>query len=122
MTLLYSIGSDSNCGNPLSKDYLTKMQSGILINVFTGYCRTENTTVKYNGIVLEECAEKDRVSHTHLYCPLCTCFSNQFIVWDSDDNGCGQSSGVIIPLTMVAGTVTRRAVESTWLTASNAKV
>ena len=30
--------------------------------------------------------------------------------------------GAIIPRTIVAGTVTRRAVEATWLTASNAYV
>jgi hypothetical protein len=35
-----------------------------------------------------------------------------------DDNG----TAIILPRVVVAGTVTRRAVEPTWLTASNAQV
>jgi hypothetical protein len=35
-----------------------------------------------------------------------------------DENG----TGIILPRVVVAGTVTRRAVEPTWLTASNAQV
>ena len=48
---------------------------------------------------------------------------------DSVDDSVGGShtitppgSQAIVPLIQVAGTVTRRAVEPTWLTASNAKV
>lgn len=45
-----------------------------------------------------------------------------------DDDVCSTKTagssdyGVIIPLVQVAGTATRRAVEPTWLTASNPKV
>ena len=45
---------------------------------------------------------------------------DQFVVWFHDSRGGG--GGAIIPQIMVAGTATRRAIERTWLTASNAKV
>ena len=51
--------------------------------------------------------------------------SQQFVVWG---RGEGQRSreeadcGAILPVVRVAATATRRAVEPTWLTASNAKV
>lgn len=47
----------------------------------------------------------------------------QFVV-DLGGQESADSAGVraILPLVQVAGTVTRRAVEPTWLTASNAKV
>lgn len=61
------------------------------------------------------------MSHTHILKLIAYYHSNQVVVW-SNDKGCGSSQGVIIPITKVAGTVTRRAVESTWMTASNAKV
>ena len=35
---------------------------------------------------------------------------------------CSEGLGAILPMVKVAGTTTRRAVEPTWLTASNAKV
>ena len=53
--------------------------------------------------------------------------SNQFVLWNDDEKREAKglrrrSQGVILPMVQVAGTVTRRAVEPTWLTASNAKV
>ena len=53
-------------------------------------------------------------------CPLLC--REQFVVdlRGAGGDSCGLSA--IVPLVQVAGTVTRRAVEPTWLTASNAKV
>ena len=80
------------------------------------------------------------------------CFSDQFVVWSLRDDAAGfveergrdeslhgdseeqrkeeeehvkhssSDYGAILPLVQVAGTATRRAVEATWLTASNPKV
>lgn len=55
------------------------------------------------------------------------CYREQFVVHLGSAGGApGVSSDsgscAIVPLVQVAGTVTRRAVEPTWLTASNAKV
>ena len=59
--------------------------------------------------------------------PLSLSLSNQFVMWNDDEKREAKglrrrSQGVILPMVQVAGTVTRRAVEPTWLTASNAKV
>jgi hypothetical protein len=50
--------------------------------------------------------------------------STQAAVWYSDIRKEHDSDifGVILPRTAVSGTITRRAVEATWLTASNYKV
>jgi len=44
---------------------------------------------------------------------------NQFVVWDTSKKQ--QQQGIVLPCIQTMGTVTRRAVEATWLTASNAK-
>ena len=41
---------------------------------------------------------------------------------DVDPAGSSSNCGAILPMVQVAGTATRRAVEATWLTASNPKV
>ena len=43
------------------------------------------------------------------------------LVVDCDGDGGGGGRNVILPMLVAAGTLTRRAVERTWLTASNAK-
>ena len=49
--------------------------------------------------------------------------STQAAVWYSDIHKDNDSdTGAILPRTAVSGTITRRAVEATWLTASNYKV
>lgn len=47
----------------------------------------------------------------------------QHCIWDGDgvDMGLGSEFGMIIPRIIPMGTITRRCVENTWLTASNAK-
>lgn len=48
---------------------------------------------------------------------------SQHCIWDGDgvDMGRGPGFGIIIPRIIPMGTITRRCVENTWLTASNAK-
>jgi len=41
----------------------------------------------------------------------------QLVVWQSEASGGGQRLGAILPQVITAGTVTRRAVEATWMTA-----
>lgn len=61
--------------------------------------------------------------HAYMYKDLMLVFSvfifyrDQFVAWLDDG-----INGVILPQLMPVGTATRRAVEKTWLTASNAKV
>lgn len=69
-------------------------------------------------------------TYKHGYCELCR---SQMVVWfkkgELPENVLHNSNyeeqgqyGVILPKIITAGTVTRRAVEPTWLTASNAYV
>lgn len=52
--------------------------------------------------------------------------SGQSTVWQTDINNKLRTNqdyyGIILPKTIVSGTITRRAVEPTWLTASNYEV
>jgi hypothetical protein len=49
--------------------------------------------------------------------------SSQKAIWTNEIGKHGSKLiGAILPNTIVSGTITRRAVESTWLTASNYKV
>jgi DNA polymerase gamma 1 len=47
---------------------------------------------------------------------------SQKVIWLEHDNNKNNLQGAILPITVVAGTITRRAVEPTWLTASNYQV
>lgn len=108
LKLPHKDGPSNNVGNPLSKDFITKFSE----NVLSG-----------DGIVAERVMEigrmlsywrnnRDRIE-------------GQMLMWlpDSELPPDLQNShlGAIIPLIVVCGTLTRRAMEPTWLTASNAK-
>jgi DNA polymerase gamma 1 len=47
---------------------------------------------------------------------------SQKVIWLENDKNKENLQGAILPITIVAGTITRRAVEPTWLTASNYQV
>ncbi|XP_076462346.1 DNA polymerase subunit gamma-1-like [Babylonia areolata] len=108
-------GSKKRVGNPLAKDYLLRVEDGTL-SAQTG----------------------DHANRALTLSKLCSYWKNnmdriqgQMVSWlkkgelpkyvtkqaDYDDYG---QYGAIVPRIAVAGTITRRAVEPTWLTASNA--
>lgn len=122
----------TNCGNPLSKSYLAHFEAGVLqssVDATVRLLRLVNQSTYWIG-------SRQRVS-------------SQMIAWETDhqiDLGLRSSSsspssssdssssssdspssssspnlGVILPRTIVMGTVTRRAVEPLWMTAANAK-
>ncbi|XP_035668321.1 DNA polymerase subunit gamma-1-like isoform X1 [Branchiostoma floridae] len=109
-------GAKFKVGNPLAKDYLNKMEDGTLTAAAGG---PANRTLEVNKMVSFWRNARDRVM-------------SQMVVWlkkkelprivsrnpDYEEEG---SYGAIIPRVVTAGTVTRRAVEPTWLTASNAR-
>ena len=88
-------------GNPLAKDFLDKLKDGILATAsasgMAGRVLLSAKSVSYWK------SSRDRVR-------------DQLVV-DCDGGG----RNVILPMLVAAGTLTRRAVERTWLTASNAK-
>ncbi|XP_064640229.1 DNA polymerase subunit gamma-1-like [Lineus longissimus] len=107
-------GTDKNVGNPLSKTFLNKIEDGTL-----KACSGEAARVlKLSKVCAYWNNNRDRIR-------------KQMAVWlrkkdlpeavkqseDYDENGI---YGAILPRVVTAGTVTRRAVEPTWMTASNA--
>uniref|UniRef100_A0A670K2H7 DNA polymerase subunit gamma-1 n=1 Tax=Podarcis muralis TaxID=64176 RepID=A0A670K2H7_PODMU len=110
-------GNDNNVGSPFAKDFLPKMEDGTLK---AGIGATEGT----QALEINKKISFWRNAHKRI--------SSQMVVWlkkgelprsvtrhpDYDEEN---SYGAILPQVVTAGTITRRAVEPTWLTASNAR-
>uniref|UniRef100_A0A3P9MMK1 DNA polymerase subunit gamma-1 n=1 Tax=Oryzias latipes TaxID=8090 RepID=A0A3P9MMK1_ORYLA len=110
-------GNHNNVGSPFSKDFLVKMEDGTLRAGRGG----TNATL---ALEINKMMSFWRNAHKRI--------SSQMVVWlrkgelprnvsrhkDFDEEG---QYGAILPQVVTAGTVTRRAVEPTWLTASNAR-
>ena len=93
-------GVEANVGNPLSRDFLRYVEEGRL----TAF----DNDIAHNLLKLNKGISYWKMNSKRI--------KGQMIVsLDSQNENCA-----IIPRVVVAGTVTRRAVEPTWLTASNA--
>lgn len=104
-------------GSPFAKDFLPKMEDGTL-QAGPGGARGTR------ALEINKMISFWRNAHKRI--------SSQMVVWlprsalprtvtrhpDYDEEGC---YGAILPQVVTAGTITRRAVEPTWLTASNAR-
>ncbi|KAJ1179987.1 hypothetical protein NDU88_005215 [Pleurodeles waltl] len=111
-------GNDNNVGSPFAKDFLPKMEDGTLqagtggtnatraleINKMVSFWRNAHKRISSQMVVLLKKSELPRTVTRHP---------------DYDDEN---KYGAILPQVVTAGTITRRAVEPTWLTASNARV
>ena len=93
-------GPDKNVGNPLSRDFMKFVEDGRL-RVF-GSDIAMRTLKLANSLSYWKLASKRILSQ---------------MVVETTSSG----DGAILPRVIVSGTVTRRAVEPTWLTASNAQ-
>ncbi|XP_059191026.1 DNA polymerase subunit gamma-1 [Centropristis striata] len=110
-------GNSNNVGSPFSKDFLSKMEDGTLR---AGRGGTNAT----RALEINKMMSFWRNAHKRI--------SSQMVLWlrkgelprfvsrHKEFNEEGQY-GAILPQVVTAGTVTRRAVEPTWLTASNAR-
>uniref|UniRef100_A0A3B4V016 DNA polymerase subunit gamma-1 n=1 Tax=Seriola dumerili TaxID=41447 RepID=A0A3B4V016_SERDU len=110
-------GNHNNVGSPFSKDFLAKMEDGTLragrdgtnatraleINKMMSFWRNAHKRISSQMVLWLRKGELPRIVNRH----------KKF-------NEEGQY-GAILPQVITAGTVTRRAVEPTWLTASNAR-
>ncbi|XP_062317141.1 DNA polymerase subunit gamma-1 [Osmerus eperlanus] len=110
-------GNDNNVGSPFSKDFLSKMEDGTLragrggtnatraleINKMISFWRNAHKRISSQRVVWLRKGELPRTVSRHK---------------DYDEEA---QYGAILPQVVTAGTVTRRAVEPTWLTASNAR-
>ncbi|XP_078007267.1 DNA polymerase subunit gamma-1 isoform X5 [Phascolarctos cinereus] len=111
-------GNNCNVGSPFAKDFLPKMEDGTLqagpggasgpraleINKMVSFWRNAHKRISSQMVVWLQKGELPRTVIRHS---------------DYDEEGC---YGAILPQVVTAGTITRRAVEPTWLTASNARV
>ncbi|TFY78611.1 hypothetical protein EWM64_g5396, partial [Hericium alpestre] len=109
-------GESANVGSPLGKTFIKFAQDGTL----TSPGDEAKSALDMNAQCSYWISARDRVL-------------KQMVVWqqqaldmgfaglDTDAAASGKKWGMIIPQVITMGTVTRRAIEKTWLTASNAK-
>ncbi|KAI0476849.1 DNA polymerase gamma [Xylaria cf. heliscus] len=98
-------GPMARCGNPLAKSYLTYFDKGTLSSEYP-YAKE---ALDMNASCSYWISARDRIM-------------SQMVVYESDkDPDKSDQHGYILPQIIPMGTITRRAVENTWLTASNAK-
>jgi DNA polymerase gamma 1 len=103
-------GPTARCANPMAKSYLPYFEKGILSSEYE-YAKE---ALDMNASCSYWISARDRIM-------------SQMVVYESDGaKGPDQvpnksETGYILPQVIPMGTVTRRAVENTWLTASNAK-
>ena len=103
-------GPQARCANPLAKGYMQYFEQGILSSEYS-YAKE---ALDMNASCSYWISARDRIM-------------SQMVVYEGDQatERSGQSSnpdqGYILPQVIPMGTITRRAVENTWLTASNAK-
>lgn len=103
-------GPAARCANPLAKSYLPYFEKGILSSEFS-YAKE---ALDMNASCSYWISARDRIM-------------SQMVVYESDgakgpeSEASNAETGFILPQVIPMGTVTRRAVENTWLTASNAK-
>ncbi|KAI0128347.1 DNA polymerase gamma [Xylariales sp. AK1849] len=105
-------GPTARCANPLAKGYLTYFDNGTLSSEYT-YAKE---ALEMNASCSYWISARDRIM-------------SQMVVYENEKIPDAKSmtkkdehkQGYILPQIIPMGTITRRAVENTWLTASNAK-
>ncbi|CAG8610371.1 13533_t:CDS:2, partial [Racocetra fulgida] len=105
-------GENARCATPLSKQYITAFEKGILTSEY----EEAKAALKMNATCSYWIGSRERIK-------------GQMVVYNDypeiQDMGFnsnnGKSIGMILPQTLTMGTITRRAVEKTWMTASNTK-
>jgi len=109
-------GPKARCANPLAKGYLQYFEQGKLTSEYS-YAKE---ALEMNASCSYWISARDRIM-------------NQMVVYNSSLNPSTNSSiskqvarnpneGFILPQIVPMGTITRRAVQNTWLTAANAKI
>jgi len=105
-------GDEANVGSPLAKTFVKYAQDGTLMSPGD----EARAALDMNAQCSYWISARDRVL-------------NQMVVWQQEGLDMGlavrpepnSKAGIILPQVIAMGTVTRRAIERTWLTASNAK-
>ena len=100
-------GEGNNVGNPLSKSFVKSIENGELASAAAATGDVVAAQAAYNATNMNVLCSYWISSRERIM--------DQMVVYEDD------SKGMILPQVIPMGTVTRRAVEATWLTASNAK-
>ncbi|XP_055585606.1 DNA polymerase subunit gamma-1, mitochondrial isoform X2 [Uranotaenia lowii] len=110
LKLPHKDGPSNRVGNPLSKDFLNKFSE----NVLAGDGKTAQRVVEIARMLSYWRNNRDRIT-------------GQIVVWLGKESLPKHlreeetDHGAILPQVVVCGTLTRRAMEPTWMTASNAQ-
>ncbi|CAO1623863.1 unnamed protein product [Sympodiomycopsis kandeliae] len=123
----HSSGDDANVGSPFSKSFQSYFDDGVMRSEHPDELgkKVAKDALDLNAQCSYWIGVRDRVA-------------NQMVVWDGESesnmgflhgaSGMGSGpdeenrrKGLILPQIVAMGTITRRAIEKTWLTASNAK-
>lgn len=99
LKLPHKDGNHLNVGNPLARDFLNKFSQ----NGLSGKDSKAERIIEISRMLSYWRNNRERVE-------------GQIVVWTDKSKG----FGAIIPQVVVCGTLTRRAVERTWMTAANA--
>lgn len=104
-------GKSKNVGNPLAKDFINKFSE----NVLSGEGKVAERIIEIARMLSYWRNNRDRIM-------------GQIVCWLSSSSlpkhlaTSDMEFGAIIPQVVVCGTLTRRAMEPTWMTASNSRV
>ncbi|KOC71332.1 DNA polymerase subunit gamma-1, mitochondrial [Habropoda laboriosa] len=104
-------GASCNVGNPMAKDFLNKFSEHVL----AGKDASATEILNIAKMVSYWRNNRDRIMSQFV-----VWFENSYLPSSSKNTMNTMRYGAILPLVVACGTLTRRAVESTWMTASNA--
>ncbi|GBC08066.1 hypothetical protein RclHR1_00790016 [Rhizophagus clarus] len=103
-------GKTNRCGTPLAKKYICDFENGML----KSDCKEAEEILKFHAACTYWMSIRDRIhSQLLIYSGDCGIYNFGF---DMNDE---ENIGIILPKTIVMGTITRRVVENTWTTATN---
>ncbi|KAJ5893826.1 DNA polymerase gamma [Penicillium taxi] len=104
-------GPQARCTSPLGKGYMQYFERGILSSQFA----LAKEALEMNASCSYWISARDRIMNQMVI------YTDQMQKKDACDENSKHRLGFILPQIIPMGTITRRAVENTWLTASNAK-
>lgn len=114
LRLPHKNGNNYKVGNPLARDFLIKFSE----NVLAGDNVTAERVIQIARILSYWRNNRDRIINQII--ATCDCETDNPV--DSTFKKTIDGPAAIIPQVVTCGTLTRRAVESTWMTASNAQL